>query len=222
MKSCSKCGGTRFNSWNRCMDCRNQRAKVRQTRIKANGGSHTAKEWADLLSRSPACVVCGRAWHEIAPRPDPRYRHTWTKGHKVPIYHGGSDAISNIQAECYECNFRKNAGSLKAPGFTAQEGTVAASQDRFSSAFSFVLNTGVEIFPVRMKRRDTGNVAFRVSRGGSGGNTLEAGEEVDEPTMIRKVFDHGYAVRRRSKDGTTEGLYKPGHRSVREVKRRTA
>lgn len=119
MKPCSKCGGTRFNACNRCMDCRNERAKVRQSRIKTNGGSHTPKEWADLLARSPTCAVCGRAWHEVPPRPDTRYRNTWTKGHKNPIYHGGSDEISNIQAECYECNFRKNAGSLKAPGITA-------------------------------------------------------------------------------------------------------
>ncbi|MCK1624658.1 HNH endonuclease [Bradyrhizobium sp. 160] len=33
--------------------------------------------------------------------------------HKLPVYHGGTDEISNIQAECYECNFGKNAGALK-------------------------------------------------------------------------------------------------------------
>jgi len=113
MKVCSKCGGTRFNSWDRCMDCRNQRAKIRQARIATNGGSHTTKEWSELLARSPTCAVCGRAWSEIPSRLDSRYQHTWTKGHKVPVYRGGSDSIGNIQPECYECNFRKNAGSLK-------------------------------------------------------------------------------------------------------------
>lgn len=98
---------------------------------------------------------------------------------------------------------------------------MAARQDRFSSAFSFVLDTGMEVFPVQMKRRDTGNIAFRVSRSSTGGNTLEAGEEIDEATMIRKVFEHGYAVRCRSKDGAVGGLYKPGHRAVRHVKRAT-
>ncbi|MBX5203778.1 hypothetical protein HJB81_20640 [Rhizobium sp. NZLR1] len=49
----------------------------------------------------------------IPKRPDPRYKYTWTKGHKLPVYHGGTDDISNIQAECYECNFEKNAGALK-------------------------------------------------------------------------------------------------------------
>ncbi len=113
MKRCTKCGGTRFNAYERCMDCRNARAKIRAARIMANGGSHTKKEWLQLLDISPHCAVCGRAWNEIPPRPDARYQHTWTKGHKIPIYHGGSNSIENIQAECYQCNFKKNAGRLK-------------------------------------------------------------------------------------------------------------
>ncbi|WP_087463124.1 HNH endonuclease [Oleiphilus messinensis] len=113
MPVCTKCGSTRFNAWNRCMDCRNARARLRQERIKANGGSHTKQEWEQLLAESPACAVCGRYWPEIPARPDKRYQHVWTKGHKVPIYHGGSDDITNIQAECYQCNFKKNAGRLK-------------------------------------------------------------------------------------------------------------
>lgn len=96
---------------------------------------------------------------------------------------------------------------------------MAANQERFSDVFSFILNNGTEVFPLQMKRRDSGNIAYRVSRGGTGGNTLESGEEVDEPTMIRKVLDQGYAVRCSSRDGSTKGLYKQGHRSVREVKR---
>jgi len=42
-------------------------------------------------------------------------------------------------------------------------------QDRFSRALCFVLAGGVEIYPVRVKRRDTGKLAFRISRNG---NTL--------------------------------------------------
>jgi 5-methylcytosine-specific restriction endonuclease McrA len=91
------------------------RAIVRTGRIKANGGTHTKQEWVALLSKSPTCAVCGREWIQVPPRPDPRYKNSWTKGHKTPIYHGGSDNISNIQAECYECNFKKNAGKLKVP-----------------------------------------------------------------------------------------------------------
>ncbi|QKC73226.1 HNH endonuclease [Mesorhizobium loti] len=36
----------------------------------------------------------------------------WTKGHKIAVYHGGTDDIGNIQAECNQCNFGKNAGRL--------------------------------------------------------------------------------------------------------------
>ncbi|WP_427501238.1 HNH endonuclease [Methylomonas sp. MED-D] len=95
------------------MDCRNARAKLRAQRIKENGGSHTKREWSALLARSPTCAECDREWSAIPPRPDSRYKNVWTKGHKHAVYHGGTDDISNIQAECYECNFKKNAGRLK-------------------------------------------------------------------------------------------------------------
>ena len=228
---CTKCGGARFNSWNRCMDCRNERAKVRSERIKTNGGLHTNAQWQSLLALSPTCAACGRLWADIPARPDPRYKHTWTKGHKVPVYHGGSDDIENIQAECYECNFKKNAGALGAKSIaTAKlapapapapahkiESTMATSPDRMSRIFCFVLNDGTKVFPVQMERRDTGNIAFRISPGGAGGNTLEASLEVDEQTMVHKVIKEGYAVRCKSVNGKTNGLYKHGHRSVSEV-----
>jgi hypothetical protein len=63
--------------------------------------------------------------------------------------------------------------------------------------------------------------ALRISVGGKGGNTLEATEEVDEATMIRKVLQDGYAVRCSSLDGEVNGLYKPGHRAVREIRRKS-
>lgn len=120
-KRCKKCGGERFNSWDRCMDCRNARARLRQQRIKANGGSHTAAEWRALLARSPHCAECGRAWHEVPQRPDGRYRHTWTKGHKTPVLHGGTDDIGNLQAECYQCNFHKNANVARREVLSTRE-----------------------------------------------------------------------------------------------------
>lgn len=78
----------------------------------ANGGRHTKAEWEHLLSNTPNCAACGRAWDEIPLRPDGSYRHTWTKGHKVSVLHGGTNDIANIQPECYQCNFKKNAGKL--------------------------------------------------------------------------------------------------------------
>ncbi|MDR6587412.1 HNH endonuclease [Agrobacterium tumefaciens] len=112
IKKCTKCGGTRFNSWDRCMDCRNARGKVRLAKMKANGGKHTVGEWKAMLAASSTCAECNRPWEIIPRRPDPRYKSVWTKGHKIPVHHGGTDDIANLQAECYECNFRKNAGAL--------------------------------------------------------------------------------------------------------------
>ncbi|WP_442957068.1 HNH endonuclease [Phreatobacter sp. AB_2022a] len=109
-RQCTKCGSVRFNSNSRCMDCRNARARRRNERMKANGGHHTVAEWRSLLAASPCCAECGRPWEHIPRRPDPRYRFVWTKGHKVHVTAGGTNDISNLQAECYQCNFRKNAG----------------------------------------------------------------------------------------------------------------
>lgn len=109
---CTKCGSTRFNSYDRCMDCRNERARNRKAKEAANGGRHTAKQWRDLLAASPRCAECGRTWAEIPPRKDPRYRYVWTKGHKIHVNDGGTADIENLQAECYQCNFGKNAGKL--------------------------------------------------------------------------------------------------------------
>ncbi|WP_409993840.1 HNH endonuclease [Roseateles koreensis] len=95
------------------MDCRNTRAVKRKQKMEANGGSHTNSQWEALLSKSPNCAVCARPWCEVAARRDSRYKYVWTKGHIRPVYHGGSDDILNIQAECYPCNFKKNAGNLK-------------------------------------------------------------------------------------------------------------
>jgi hypothetical protein len=94
------------------MDCRNERAKRRKARMAANGGSHTEADWQKLLAFSPRCAVCNRLWADIPPRPDPRYKYVWTKGHKQPVYAGGTDDIENIQPECYQCNFKTNAGPL--------------------------------------------------------------------------------------------------------------
>ncbi len=98
---------------------------------------------------------------------------------------------------------------------------MATNHERLSTAFSFVLNNGTEVFPVQLKRRDNGNISFRISLGGAGGNTIASGEEVYESTMVCKVLSDGYAVRCSSKDGATKGLYKHGHRAVREIRRAT-
>ena len=96
------------------------------------------------------------------------------------------------------------------------------NQERFSRAFSFLLHNGTEVYPVMMKNRVSGKIAFRITVGGTGGNTLEAGEEVAESVMIAKVLTEGHAVRCKPLSRGTASLYKVGHHSVKEVKRHTA
>jgi hypothetical protein len=108
IRICSKCGGTRFNTWDRCMDCRNERAKVRAERLKINGGNHTVALWRAFLFATPRCPDCGRLWCDIPLRPDSRYRTVWTKDHIIPVLAGGDDDISNIRPLCYECNFKRH------------------------------------------------------------------------------------------------------------------
>lgn len=90
------------------------------------------------------------------------------------------------------------------------------SQRKFSKMFGFVLHSGIEVFPVQMKRRGTGVTAFRVS---AGGNRVTESEEVNEAEMLEKVLLKGYAVRCSSEDGSVYGLYKPDGRSVVIVNR---
>lgn len=87
-------------------------------------------------------------------------------------------------------------------------------EDRFSHCFSFTLINGNEVFPIKVKNRETGRVAFRISKGGKGGNTLEAGFEVDEQEMVEKVLHHGFSVRCAPQEGGANGLYSPTGRSV--------
>jgi hypothetical protein len=211
------------------MDCRNARAKVRSARIKANGGSHTQKEWLQLQAASPRCAMCDRTWNEIPLRPDIRYRYTWTKGHKIPVLHGGTDNIENIQVECYQCNFKKNAGELKHDHLLVtdhqekittkikRKNVMAINQERVSRRFSFIFKSGVEVFPVLVKDRNTGNIAFRVAPGGKGSNKTVNQDQVDEETMVLRVLTENYLVRCSSLDGKTTGMYKNGERSVERV-----
>jgi len=78
-----------------------------------------------------------------------------------------------------------------------------------SARLVFVMNDGSQWYPARMKNRETGLVAFRLSEGGAGGNTKEAGVEVgSEDEMISLVLEQGYAVRMASGKGGVKSLFK--------------
>lgn len=76
---------------------------------------------------------------------------------------------------------------------------------------------GEVFYPVRMKDRETGEIAFSVSKGD---NTKQDSIPVtDEEEMILKVTTQGYKVRARteappSRGGRT-GLYSLTHRAIR-------
>jgi hypothetical protein len=71
-------------------------ARLKQAR---QSGVHTDDEWRSMLEEfNYRCTQCGC-------QPDGKP----TKDHILPIYLGGSDAISNIQPLCRSCNAAKGA-----------------------------------------------------------------------------------------------------------------
>lgn len=93
-----------------------------------------------------------------------------------------------------------------------------ANNGRVGLRVRFILHDGTELFPLRMKSRQSGKVAFRLSDGGAGGNTIENTTEVeDEAEMVVMVCKQEKAVRLLSADGSRQGLYRKGGRSVRSV-----
>lgn len=50
-------------------------------------GSHTKEQWAEMVGVYGACLRCGAT-------------SRLSKDHIVPIYQGGSDAITNLQPLC--------------------------------------------------------------------------------------------------------------------------
>jgi len=93
------------------------------------------------------------------------------------------------------------------------------TDDRFGRSFCLVHESGELLYPVRIKNLDTGRLAFRISKGGAGGNTKESGkEENDESKVHDLVRNQGWAVRASNLQKTIQGLYKVGERSIREFR----
>lgn len=71
---------------------RNRWKRLKEAKSK---GTHTPKEWDDMVSFfENTCCIC------LCQKPI-------TKDHIIPIFHGGSDAIENLQPLCFSCNSGK-------------------------------------------------------------------------------------------------------------------
>lgn len=91
--------------------------------------------------------------------------------------------------------------------------------ERFGNSFGLIHNEGDILYPVRVRNRDSGAFAFRISPGGAGGNTKGIQvEEPDESVVLERVLRGGWAVRVSTLDRRRAGLYKVGQRSIREFK----
>lgn len=115
-KVCKKCNSVNWSSWTSsstgkvkcyCKTCRQLRARKYINRRNNATGSHTRKEWLNVLKKFDRCPTCGRIWSVIPARPDKRYKYVWTKDHIILLTQNGGDNIENIQPLCYQCNFGK-------------------------------------------------------------------------------------------------------------------
>lgn len=77
--------------------------RQRKVNLKANGGSHTFKEWNDLKKRfNYMCLCCKKLEPEVK----------LTEDHIVPIKMGGNNYIENIQPLCQSCNSIKGTQAI--------------------------------------------------------------------------------------------------------------
>lgn len=60
-------------------------------------GTHTALEWRDVFRAAKNCRYCETELNSF----------NTVKDHMIAVGRGGSDAIDNIQAICWECNSEK-------------------------------------------------------------------------------------------------------------------
>lgn len=77
---------------------RKNSSKLRQQRMKQNGGYHSKAQWEKLKQKyNYQCLICGLFEPDIKLCAD----------HVIPIAKGGKDGIRNIQPLCHRCNMMK-------------------------------------------------------------------------------------------------------------------
>jgi 5-methylcytosine-specific restriction endonuclease McrA len=96
----------------RCIYCRHREEaleaernqNLRRIRELHAEGSHTVKQWLEVLKKFGfRCVCCRKHASEVG---------TLTQDHIVPLVSNGSDFISNIQPLCKSCNSRKGTKTI--------------------------------------------------------------------------------------------------------------
>ena len=81
-------------------------------------------------------------------------------------------------------------------------------EDRISSRFWFQHQSGVCLFPYKIKDQRSGQIAFRVAPGRKGANKTENQTQLEDvEEVFRHVFGKGWSVRMRSIDRGVEGLF---------------
>lgn len=78
-------------------------SRAYRVRKRNGGGTHTLQQWEALKAQyHNACLCCGQVGPYIE----------ITADHIVPVLHGGSNDISNLQPLCRSCNSRKGAKTI--------------------------------------------------------------------------------------------------------------
>jgi hypothetical protein len=96
---------------------------------------------------------------------------------------------------------------------TKRENNMKSTGDsKYSARLALVLHSGEKVYPVRMKNRDTGTFAFRIS---DGSNKKELSVEVpEEDRMIQMVLTDRRSVRCCPLNTSLASIYGLGRRSV--------
>lgn len=95
--------------------------------------------------------------------------------------------------------------------------SLPSSATPFLTSITFVRNDGTRFHPYKMKDRDTGRLAFRVSRGSTGSNTKAQTIFVDTESELRNHLRAGHRVRCRPISGGDANIYSTATPSIVRV-----